>query len=248
MRSPRFLNCGDSAMTVEFGNRIDTELLDSVSALDHRLTEAQSRGEMPGLVETVPTFRSLTLIYNPLYTSRLEMEARVTALLKSPVACQQSVGRHWHLPVCYGGEYGPDLADVARKAEISEDEVVRLHQAVEFHVYMLGFLPGFPFMGKLPDLLSMPRRPEPRVRVPAGSVAITGELAAIYPWASPGGWQLLGRCPVPVFDPEQPRPVLFAPGDRVNFYSIDPVRFNEMLLESKEGGLSRDRFLVDDAS
>jgi KipI family sensor histidine kinase inhibitor len=146
--------------------------------------------------------------------------------------------------VCFGGDFGVDLDDVAAATRQPPDEVVRLHAGAEFTVYMLGFMPGFPFMGGLPEVLSLARRSEPRVRVPAGSVAITGGLTAIYPWQSPGGWHLLGRCPVPLFDAAAATPVLLAPGDQVRFEPVTAARHAEIDAALRHGDLRPDAFRV----
>ena len=222
---PRFLNVGDTAVTVEFGDGVDPALLARVDALDLAVRAAMASGRLPGVVETVPTFRSLTVVYDPLLTSRAEIDPVLQAELSGAVAVASRNARHWRLPVCYGNEFGPDLEGMASSVGVSPEEIVRLHASTVYRVYMLGFLPGFPFMGDLPEMLALPRRQEPRVRVPAGSVATAGRLTAIYPWESPGGWHLLGRCPVPLFSPHWPGAALFLPGDCVGFYAIDAAEF-----------------------
>lgn len=224
----RLLDAGDAAVTVEFGDVISRELVARVAALEHALDAARARGELPGVIETVPTFRSLTLLYDPLQTGRAQLDPALRALLRGAAAVQASAARRWRLPVCYGDGFGADLLDVAAATGLSPEAVVQLHSGTEFSVYMLGFMPGFPFMGELPAALSVPRRREPRLRVPAGSVAITGSLSAIYPWESPGGWSLLGRCPVPLFDAEAATPALLAPGDKVGFEPVSAERYAEL--------------------
>ena len=133
--------------------------------------------------------------------------------------------RLWQIPVCCAGEFAPDLAEVARLTGLACAEVVRLHSSVRYHVYMLGFLPGFPYMGDLPPELALPRRADPRVRVPAGSIAIATTLTAVYPYQSPGGWHLIGATPIRFFDPARDPPSLLAAGDAVLFEPIDPDAF-----------------------
>ena len=240
----RLLDAGDGAVTLEFGTEISPELVAEVAALEHALDAARARGLLAGVTETVPTFRSLTVLYDPLVTSRAALDPVLRSLLDQPGAAKQThAPRRWCLPVCYGGAFGADLIDVAAACGQTPERVVELHAGTEFTVYMLGFMPGFPFMGSLPEVLSVPRRTEPRVRVPAGSVAITGRLSAIYPWESPGGWQLLGRCPVPLFDPAAARPVLLAPGDRVRFESVTSERFAELDSALRHGGLQAETFM-----
>jgi inhibitor of KinA len=216
----RFLSAGDRALVVEFGDRADRALSERVLRLD-----AVIRANAPnGLVETVPTFRSLMVYYDPLVTGHTELEQAITSLLDRG----DNPGAHttlWRVPACYEGKYAPDLAEVAQLTRLTPAEVVTLHSSTRFHVYMLGFLPGFPYMGDLPEPLALPRRANPRVRVPAGSVSIATSLTAIYPYESPGGWHLIGATPIRLFDPERARPALFAPGDAVVFDPIDSASF-----------------------
>ncbi len=154
--------------------------------------------------------------------------------------------RHWRLPVCYEAEYGPDLAAIAEAKELDIEQVIDLHVKQTYQVYMIGFLPGFPFMGDVTPALDMPRRTEPRVRVPAGSVAITGQQTAIYPWESPGGWQLIGRCPLTLFDPRRQNPALLAPGDRVEFEVISSQDYRQLLTGDKQNALDLSMFLIEE--
>ena len=217
----KILNLGDSALTVEFGDRIDPALQAQVQGLDLALQAARQCGQIDGVVETIPTFRSLTVIFDPLITRAESLASDLSRLASEPANATTTQPRTWYLPACYEGEFAPDLIEVATHAGIETSEVINLHARTQYVVYMLGFLPGFPFMGDLPEQLRLPRRTEPRVRVPAGSVAIATGLTAIYPWESPGGWHLIGRCPVPLFDPKQATPALLQPGDRVSFHPVD---------------------------
>lgn len=240
----RFLDAGDTAVTVEFGDGVDPVFLAAVAALDRSVQLAMAAGQLHGVVETVPTFRSLTLIYDPLQTRRAEIDPVLVTLLAQPVGASTLSGRRWQLPVCYGGEFGPDLEPMADATGLSPSELVALHAANIYSVYMLGFLPGFPFMGDLPERLSLPRRPEPRLRVPAGSVATAGRLTAIYPWESPGGWHLLGRCPVPLFSPAWAGAALFLPGDRVGFHAVDRLEFERLERRWQQDRRLPDEYLV----
>jgi KipI family sensor histidine kinase inhibitor len=216
----RFLSAGDRALVVEFGDRVDRALSDDVLRLDASLRSS----ELPGVVETVPTFRSLMVHYDPMTTSHSDLERAISSLLDRRSG-PRGAATLWRVPVCYDGEFAPDLAEVARLAGVASSEVVALHSAQRYHVYMLGFLPGFPYMGDLPGQLALPRRADPRLRVPAGSVSIATTLTAIYPYESPGGWHLIGTTPVRLFDPARPRPALLQPGDIVKFEPIDPASF-----------------------
>lgn len=237
--SPRILDLGDRAITVEFGNAIDPALLARVAALDH----ACARAALPGVVETVPSFRSLTVVFDPLLTSRAALLPALEALLAQGGASDAVPSRRWLLPACYGGDFAPDLTEVAQRCGIGTDAVIELHAGREYVVYMLGFLPGFPFMGDVAEALHLPRRVEPRVAVPAGSVAIANGLTAIYPWQSPGGWHLLGNCPVPLFDVARASPALLAAGDRVRFEVIDASEHSRITQALVSGELRPDAFM-----
>lgn len=221
----RILDCGDAAFTVEFGEAIDPALQERVRVLDAALAHAHADGALHGLIETVPTFRSLTVLYDPVRTTRHELLAAITPLIGATGAADAVPVRHWRLPACYDDEFGPDLDAVARSTGSTREAIVALHAGSEYVVYMLGFLPGFPFMGDVAPALALPRRAEPRVRVPAGSVAIATGLTAIYPWESPGGWHLLARCPVPLFDARRSAPSLLQAGDRVRFVPVERVDY-----------------------
>lgn len=220
----RILPLGDTALTLEFGDRIDPALQAAVSALDQAIGDARAHGRLHGIVETMPTFRSLTVIFDPLETDHDRITEVLNALPQDDLEQSREV-RHWRLPACYQPGFGDDLDSVAQTIGSDTASVVRLHSECEYVVYMLGFLPGFPFMGDLPESLHLPRRTEPRTRVPAGSVAIATGLTAIYPWESPGGWHLLGRCPVPLFDACQQTPALLQAGDRVRFEPVSATEY-----------------------
>jgi KipI family sensor histidine kinase inhibitor len=216
----RFLSAGDRALVVEFGETIDRGLSGAVL----RLAAGIAAAGIPGIVETVPTFRSLMVHYDPLVTTRAELEPIIARLLDRAPEPRRNA-RLWRIPVCAEEGFAPDLAEVARLAGLSPEDVVARHSAVRYHVYMLGFLPGFPYLGDLPAELALPRRADPRLRVPAGSIAIATTLAAIYPYESPGGWHLIGTTPLRLFDLARPRPALLAAGDMVEFEPIDAARF-----------------------
>lgn len=216
----RFLSAGDRALVVEFGDTVDRRLSDAVLSLAARLDAAA----IPGIIETVPTFRSLMVHYDPLVTGRRDLEAAIAGI-GGRAAEPRSAARLWHIPYCAEGEFAPDLAAVARLTGLAPAAVTALHCSIRYHVYMLGFLPGFPYLGDLPAELALPRRADPRVRVPAGSIAIATRLSAVYPCESPGGWHLIGTTPVRLFDIARPAPALLAAGDTVRFEPIDAARF-----------------------
>jgi KipI family sensor histidine kinase inhibitor len=215
--SPRLLALGDAAITLEFGNRIDPALNVQVMAV----RDVISTLHLEGVTDLVPTYRSLTVHFDPL---RLNRDVLGQHLLDAARAAEPGtqLAERWQIPVTFGEEFGVDLLDVAQATGHRAEEVVDALCTVELRVFLIGFLPGFPYLGQLPQWLHLPRRPSPRTTVPANSVAIAGAQAAVYPWQSPGGWHLLGRTPARLFDPSDAgRPALLAPGDTVRFRSID---------------------------
>lgn len=235
---------GDTCLVLEFGQRIDKQLVNQVVALNTRIAAAQALEQLPGLLETVPTFRSLALIYDPLTIHPDELAEKIRSLDVDEQASASGTARQFTIPVHYGDESGPDLADVANMTSLSPEQVIELHQSTEFTVYMLGFLPGFAFLGDTPAPLHLPRRTEPRVRVPAGSVAIANQLTGVYPWDSPGGWHILGNCPVPLFNGEQDPPALFRAGDKVRFKAIDIKEYQHWADSVEQGRFDRDALLI----
>jgi len=219
----RVTSLGDTAFNIEYGD--DPDAGARVAALNAAARDAHLRGDLSGLIELVPTFRSLQILYDPRITSRAEMEAALLALDAHTARTPPPPSRLWRLPVCYHGAFAPDLAAVAAATGLSPDAVIDRHSAPDYIVRMLGFLPGFAYLTGLDADLRLPRRSDPRPRVPAGSVAIADTMAAVYPSDSPGGWHLLGQCPLPLFDPALSPPALLTAGDRVRFEPIDPDRF-----------------------
>lgn len=216
----QFLKQGDTAMVVQFGDVIDRALSDRVLRLSQRI---RALGVL-GVTDLVPTFRSLLVNYDPLVVSGNELEKSLEGLLESSDAEAQAV-RQWTIPVCYEGDYAPDLTDVAQASGLSTTQVVEQHVATLFHVYMLGFVPGYPYMGDLPPALVLPRRTNPRTRVPPGSVAIASVMTAIYPLESPGGWHLIGATPIRLFDAGAESPAVLRPGDKVRFQPVGPEQY-----------------------
>lgn len=224
MNAPKFLSSGDSAITVEFGNEISAE----INACVHALDKALHKKNILGIVETVPTFRSLLIIYDPCITGGEKLKAKITKLCGDLEASSEGKKRIIEIPVLYGGEYGEDLKDVAEINKLTEDEVIKIHSGTDYLIYMLGFLPGFAYLGGLDPRLHTPRLDSPRTCIPAGSVGIGGAQTGVYPLASPGGWQLLGRTPVSVFDRQRQEPILYRAGDLVHFVPISPAEYEEI--------------------
>lgn len=230
----RTLAAGDTAFVVEFGDAIDRATNARVMALHRAIAAARRQGGLAGIVETLPTFRSLMVFYDPLAASRVELEPQVVALAGAGDA-QAGRGRLWRLPVCYEGGFAPDLAEVAQRTRLRADQVIDLHAGATYFAYVLGFMPGFAYLGGLPRQLDLPRRKEPRVRVPQNSVAIAGEMTAVYPWESPGGWHLIGRTPVALFDLRRQQPILWDAGDEVRFEPVDRATHDRIAAQVAEG-------------
>ena len=233
---PRFLASGDTALVVEFGDRMDRHISALVLNLRRRVQEAG----IAGVSEAVPTFRSLMVHYDPLVVRTHELEARLLPLTKG-LEAEALVGQRWLFPTCYEGEdYAPDLADVAAATALSPAEVVAMHASVEHLVYMIGFLPGQAYMGDLPPALDLPRRTSPRIKVAAGSVAIAIGQTTVYTYDSPGGWHIIGRTAVPLFEPTRDRPALLSPGDTVRFVAVSRAVYGDMQAASAEGAFDID--------
>jgi KipI family sensor histidine kinase inhibitor len=180
---------------------------------------AAGLARVDGVQELIPGMNNLTLVFDPLLTEAAGLEHAARTLWARPPR-SRALGRIVEIPVRYGGDDGPDLDDVAAHCGLTADEVVRRHAATEYCVYFIGFQPGFAYLGGLDPSLHTPRRAEPRVAVPAGSVGIGGAQTGVYPLATPGGWQLIGRTSVALFDPRAEPPTLLAPGDRVRFVAV----------------------------
>jgi len=227
----RIVPAGDAALVVEFEARIDP----SVNARAIQLAEALQAARVPGVLDVVPTFRSVAIYFDPLRTNGDALLAQVDAEAAKPSSDTDTGRPAVRVPVCYGGELGPDLAAVAAFSHLSEAEVIAAHTARTYRAFMVGFVPGFAYLGIVEERIAMPRRATPRVRVPVGSVGIAGVQTGIYPMETPGGWQLLGRTPLKPFDPDRAEPFLIKAGDAVQFYAIDHDRFVD--IERERGAI-----------
>ncbi|MBM3535701.1 MAG: 5-oxoprolinase subunit PxpB [Alphaproteobacteria bacterium] len=211
----RLLSAGDTALTVELGEAVDPRINARVLSLDRALAAEAP----PGIVETVPTYRSLQIHFDP---ERLDIEAFAAriGMLVASLDDEPPPGRTWTVPVVYGGEHGIDLEATAGRIDLSTDELIALHLAGDYRVYMIGFQPGFAYLGGLDPRLHLPRRETPRLKTPAGTISIGGIQAAVASIEAPSGWHLLGRTPVRAFDPARADPFLFRVGDRIRFERI----------------------------
>ncbi len=238
----RYLSCGDTAFSVEFGTTIEPAINAKVMGLHAAIKAEAAAGRLPGVVETVPSFRALLVHYDPLSTSRAALEPAIDALVAQGRSATAD-GRRWRIPCCYDDPaFAPDLPEVAERTRLTAKQVIALHSGAAFTVYVVGFMPGFPFMGGLPKELELPRRKQPRVAVPQSSVAIALVMTGIYPWESPGGWHLIGRTPLRMFDPRRAQPSLFGPADRVRFRPIGRAEFDALAAQQAAGTLDAAAF------
>jgi len=227
-------NLSDHAVTIEFGQEIDQNILRSITAFDQCLTQ----NPFPGFITSVPAYTTLSVFFDPVrvirseeipgkdcfekvsgYLSRLQEKQKNT----TATACDRVT-----IPVCYDPEFGLDIDEVAKIHNLTVDTVIHRHSSLEYIVHMIGFMPGFAYLGGMVDSLSTPRKATPRSAVPAGAVGIAGKQTGIYPLQTPGGWQIIGQTPVKLFNANRPQPSLLKAGDRVIFKPIDRLEFNRL--------------------
>jgi inhibitor of KinA len=226
----RVLPAGDTALVVEFGELIDRQLSARVLALARRLNEIR----LEGVVETVPTFRSLMVHYDPLVLPAARLTARIAELIEG-VQLTEQPSRLWYLPACYDAAFALDLCDIAAHTGLSQAQVIERHSATTYHVYMLGFLPGQAYMGDLPVEFALRRRDTPRPKIPAGALAIAASMTCIFPLETPCGWHIIGRSPVPLWRRRPHASALLAPGDKVSFTPVSVREYEAMLAKVAEG-------------
>lgn len=225
MQKIRILTAGDSSLLIEFGKEICPETNRKISATVQLMREQH----IEGVVDVIPAFCSLLINYDPRVISYKEIRKRMQALLKVDAKAGEQRKRVFEIPVCYGGEYGPDIANIAEHAGLSEEEVIRIHSSRDYLIYMLGFLPGFTYLGGLDERIHTPRLANPRLKINAGSVGIAGSQTGIYPLDSPGGWQLMGMTPVKTYDPNREVPILVEAGDYIRFVPVDEAEFKRII-------------------
>ena len=217
---PIFRLAGDRGLLVEYGDVIDPVVNKKVRSM----AIAMEKEPLNGVRETIPTYRSLLILYDPATTNPAKLEKEILAFEELLSQIEVPPPDTVEIPVCYGGKFGPDIRFVAEHNSITEDDVVRIHSGAEYHIYMIGFTPGFPFLGGLPKVLHTPRLETPRSFVPERSVGIANNQTGIYPLASPGGWQLIGKTPLKLFAPEHSNPFIYKVGDRIKF---KPISFED---------------------
>ena len=231
---PRFLPVGDCALSVEFGDTISSALNDRVIALDIALAAA----ELPGIAETIPSYRSLLVCYDPMALSHRQIVSEIGRLLSGRGAPRFGGSTAWSVPVIYDPPFATDLPEVADRLGLTREQVIAVHTGTEFQVYTVGFAPGLPYLGELPAALHISRRETPRPAVPAGAVLIGGIQATIVPVQVPSGWYQLGQTPLRPFDLGHEDPFLFRPGDRIRFRQVNRGEYDHLM------GLDRDDLLA----
>jgi len=226
----RFRTAGDRGLLVEYGDIIDPDVNNKVRSM----TMVMEQSSPEGVTEVIPTYRSLLIVYDPSITHPAELQKTLKTLEARLDDIKIPPPDTVEIPVCYGGEFGPDIAVVAQTHNLTVAEVIELHCRPEYLIYMVGFTPGFPFLGGLSEKLHTPRLETPRTFVPEGSVGIANNQTGIYPVASPGGWRLIGRTPVKLFAPGRRNPFLYQAGDRIKFSPISSQEYARIFKQEEK--------------
>ena len=224
MENYKIVTAGDSSVLIEFPQEISPRINSKISATVRLLKSQQTQG----VIDIIPAFCSLLINYDPRVISFDDLKTRLEILVKMDVKAGEEKKKVYEIPVCYGGEYGPDLENIAEHAGLSVEEVIKIHSSRDYLIYMLGFLPGFSYLGGLDERIHTPRLANPRIKISAGSVGIGGSQTGIYPLDSPGGWQLMGMTPVKTYDPEREVPILVEAGDYIRFVPIDEEEYKRI--------------------
>lgn len=240
---PRLMAIADSALLIEFENRIDDNINSQVLNLKTQLDAAN----IAGVLETVPSYRSLLVHYNCLQIDLAGLSEIVEYHLSS-LNRDTTTNRSWRVPVCYGGEAGADLDDVARIHDMTTEDVIRLHRDATYRVYMVGFAPGWSYLGGLDPKLHTPRLDSPRLKVPAGCISIGGQQGMIGGLSMPSGWRLLGQTPVRTYDPNREPPFFISAGDEIHYYEIDTNEFERMSKAAEKGELVAEEFVAEEVA
>lgn len=228
-RKAVFRLVGDRGLLVEYGDAISPEINIKVRTVAMAIAKAKPEG----VVEVIPAYRSLLIVYDPLVTDPQSLEDNVNLMDNRLDALDIAPPKTVEIPVLYGGDFGPDIEFVASTHNLTVENVIKIHSGAFYQIYMIGFTPGFPFMGPLPEELCTPRLDTPRELVPAGSVGIANNQTGIYPVDSPGGWRLIGRTPLNLFNPSKKEPFLYAAGDKIKFVQISEKEYYRILSEEK---------------
>lgn len=228
VKYPRILPAAECSVIVEFGNEISNEINALISGFTSSMNEVSE-----GIIEVIPTFRSALITYNPRVLSYEKITEIIDEKLENVSVSSEETKRVIEIPVCYGGKHGPDLEFVAKNAGMTTQEVIDLHSSKPYLIYMLGFQPGFPYLGGLDPRLFTPRLESPRAQIPAGSVGIGGEQTGLYPVASPAGWQIIGTTPVKAYNPARTPAIPYEAGDHIQFIPITEAEFREIEMLEK---------------
>ena len=231
MSEVRYLVAGDSAVCVEFGNEISPEINKKIRAFKI----AVEKSDIPGIVETVPTYRSLLVHYHPEVIGFKALTEEFDKLMGSLSSIPIPPPTVIEIPVLYGGEMGPDIENVAEHNHKTVEEVIKIHTSEEYLIYMIGFIAGFPYLGGMSKEIATPRLKSPRVKIEVVSVGIAGEHTGIYPVASPGGWQLIGRTPLKLYDADREKPVLLEAGQYIKFAAVTEEEYKKIEKEVEDG-------------
>ena len=232
LKQVKFLASGDTGLTVEFGDTIDRALSEYILSLKSVIEQA----DLPGVTDLVPTYRSLLIHYDPLQTSQSAIIEALQPYLIDLDKKETTRSTHWKIPVCFESEeFAPDLPDVSKWAKLPIPEVIDIITATPLYVYMIGFAPGQPYMGDLPQELAIPRRKNPLLSVPRGSLVIATGLAVLYPIDNPTGWYVVGQSPIRLFNPHLNDPVLLRPGDTISFLSVDRDEYGSIASAVADG-------------
>ncbi len=224
MQNIRILTAGDSSLLIEFGKEISPEVNQRIAATVQLMKEQH----IEGLADVIPAFCSLLVNYDPRVARYEKMRKRLEGLVRMDIKVGERKRKVFEVPVAYGGEYGPDLGAIAQHAGLSEEQVIAIHSSRDYLIYMLGFLPGFCYLGGLDERIHTPRLSNPRLKIRAGSVGIGGSQTGIYPLDSPGGWQLMGMTPVKTYDPGRETPILVEAGNYIRFVPVDEAEYQRI--------------------
>ncbi|MDF2677618.1 MAG: kipI [Bacillota bacterium] len=228
----KYLLAGDKALLMEFGNEISKD----INAKIRNIIKFLEEENLDGIEELLPTYRSIMIMYDPLKIQYDELIKTLDDLSNKTAEGEKETIKIVEIPTLYGGEYGPDINFVAEQNNISTDEVIKIHTGTDYLVYMLGFTPGFTYLGGMSEKIATPRLSSPRKKIPSGSVGIAGSQTGMYPSETPGGWQLIGRTPLKLYDPSKEPPVMLNAGDYVRYVSIteeEYIHIQKQVLDGK---------------
>lgn len=231
MNNIRYLLAGDSALLMEFGNEVSKQ----INANIRQTLENIEKKKVKGIIELIPTYRSITVEYNPLEIKYNELVKKLDECVADVKDDETGNVRLIELPTAYGGEFGPDIGFVAEHSGLSEEEVIKIHAGTDYLVYMLGFIPGFTYLGGMDERIATPRLKSPRLKIEAGSVGIAGTQTGTYPSESPGGWQIIGRTPLKLYDETKEPPVFINAGDYIRYIPISAEEFEKIKKEVEAG-------------